>query len=112
MLGLSKMRKRSGKKNKNGAAMKKEDGCHKNKKNGTANKKGKKSPKTRWKKKASKQEKQGDQGAKREPEEGSSVTKKVFEMIDGTQERELYSQLSFCILKKKIFVGPAMKVLD
>jgi hypothetical protein len=33
-------------------------------------------------------------------------------MIDGTQERELYSQLSFCILKKKIFVGPAMKVLD
>ena len=30
--------------------MKKEDGCHKNKKNRTANKKGKKMPKTRWKK--------------------------------------------------------------
>ena len=32
--------------------------------------------------------------------------------MDGTQEKELDSQLSFCILKKKIFVGPAMKVLD
>ena len=68
----------------------------------------------KWSKeeKDSKQEKQGDQGAKRELEEGSSVTKKVFEIMDGTQERELDSQLSFCILKKKIFVGPAMKVLD
>ena len=63
-------------------------------------------------KKASKQEKQGDQGAKRELEAGSSVTKKVFEIMDGTQERELDSQFSFCILKKKIFVSPAMKVLD
>ena len=61
--------------------------------------------------KASKQEKQGDQGAKRELEERSSVTKKVFEIMDGTQERELDSQLSFCILEKKIFVGPTMKVL-
>ena len=62
--------------------------------------------------KASKQEKQGYQGAKRELEEESSVTKKVFEIMDGTQERELDSQLSFFILKKKICVGPAMKVLD
>ena len=32
--------------------------------------------------------------------------------MDETQERELDSQLFFCILKKKILVGPAMKVLD
>ena len=61
---------------------------------------------------ASKQGKQGNQRAKRELKEGRSVTKKVFEFMDGTQERELDSQLSFCILKKKISVGPAMKVLD
>jgi hypothetical protein len=36
------MRKRSGKKNKNGAAMKKEDGCHKNKKMGQRTKRGRK----------------------------------------------------------------------
>ena len=34
---------------------------------------------------------QKSNGAKRELEEGSSVTKKVFEIIDGTQERELDS---------------------
>ena len=33
----------------------------------------------------------------RELEEGSSVTKKVFEIMDGTQERELDSQLSLCM---------------
>ena len=31
---------------------------------------------------------------------------------DGTKERELDSQLSFCILKKTIPVGPAIKMLD
>ena len=31
---------------------------------------------------------------------------------DGTKERELDSQRSFCILKKTISVGPAIKVLD
>ena len=61
---------------------------------------------------ASKQGNKISQGAKGELEEGSLVTKKVFKFMDGTQERELDSQLSFCILKKKISVGPAIKVLD
>ena len=64
------------------------------------------------KKGKTKQGNKRSQGAKGELEEGSSVTKKVFKFMDGTQERELDSQLSFCILKKKISVGPAMKVLD
>ena len=37
---------------------------------------------------------------------------KSINFMDGTKERELDSQLSFCILKKKIPVGPVMKVLD
>ena len=91
------MEKRDGKREReNGAAMKK---------------KWEKENKSR-RKGASKQGNKRSQGAKGELEEGSSVTKKIFKFMDGTQERELDSQLSFCILKKKISVGPAMKVLD
>ena len=43
---------------------------------------------------------------------GKFGNQESIEFMDGTKERELDSQLSFCTLKKKISVGPAMKVLD
>ena len=90
--------------------MKKRDG-KREKKRGSDEEKVRKANKSR-RKGASKQGNKRSQGAKGELEEGRLVTKKIFKFMDGTQERELDSHLSFCILKKKIFVGPVMKVLD